>query len=313
MHRISICACARWEEHHIVEWIEYHLSIGVDHFFIYDNNDEYSTMVEVLLPYITRPNPIVTYTHCPESGEQVKMYEHYRINYSQKSEWTLIIDLDEFIALPGYGMNINNLIESKQGLNFYSIQFNWLNFGPNGYVTRPPGGVLTKYTRCSEKLNKHTKYMVRREILEQRNMPPFLHCLPLDVPTIDVLGNFTNSILWQHMGLESQYMEYLNSVNNELMQAGFICHYHCKSHEDAERRVARCTAGWWSNQIAYQDMVDNPAKKYEFFNHWETCENLLMKEYWENYTIKTLLPNNNKFTKIEAHAYVQSGKWYEGF
>jgi hypothetical protein len=49
-YKFSLVACARWEEHDIVEWIEYHLSIGVDHFYIYSNDDTPLTLFNRLHP-----------------------------------------------------------------------------------------------------------------------------------------------------------------------------------------------------------------------------------------------------------------------
>jgi hypothetical protein len=310
MHRISICACARWEEQHIVEWIEYHLSIGVDHFYIYSNDDHYSTLAEVLLPYITRPAPVVTYIHCPELGIQMKMYEHYRRNFSQQSEWTCLLDIDEFISLPGYNMSILNLISASKN-DCDSIQLNWLVFGANGYETRPTGSVLTKYTKCSDKLDLHTKFLVKRDALLNNTFNDNPHCLPLHVPTCDVLGNYINSILWINMGLKSQYTEYFEEYHTKLLKVGFIAHFAYKSHEDLRRRVERCSIGEWQGQAAYSGVVED--QKEEFFKVFETAECLILKKYWEDYIIKKLLPQDLNLDKQAAEIYLQSGQWNQGF
>jgi hypothetical protein len=315
MHRISICACARWEEQYITEWIEYHLSVGFDHFYIYSNNDNYATLAEVLLPYIARPNPIVTYIHCPEiGGAQMKMYNHYVHNYSKESEWTCIIDIDEFVALPGYEMNVNNMV-AELGLNHDSIQLNWLCFGPNGYETRPAGGVLTKYTKCSLDLDKHTKFLAKNQFLST----PFfhIHSAHPQVKTCDVLGNSINSVLWMCMGQESTYLNYLNQYKGNLKSAGFIAHYMHKSHLDAERRLARGAAHdiyTDTYHSPYKQYVDDPSRKAAFFAQSEQTDYNYLKEYWENYIIKKLLPDDKRYLDIEsAKNYLQFEKWQQGF
>ena len=35
----ALCAIARHEEDYLAEWIDYHLALGFDHIFIYDNDD----------------------------------------------------------------------------------------------------------------------------------------------------------------------------------------------------------------------------------------------------------------------------------
>ena len=43
-YEVSICAMYKNEAKYILEWIEYHLMIGVDHFYLYNNNILYITV-----------------------------------------------------------------------------------------------------------------------------------------------------------------------------------------------------------------------------------------------------------------------------
>ena len=33
-HKFSLVACARWEDEHILEWLDYHKAIGFDHVYL---------------------------------------------------------------------------------------------------------------------------------------------------------------------------------------------------------------------------------------------------------------------------------------
>ena len=305
-----MCGCARWEEQYIIEWIEYHLSVGVDHFYIYSNNDNYYTLAEVLLPYIRKINPEVTYIHCPEF-DQNKMYEHYRLNYSQESDWSYFSDLDEFVALPGFGQNIKNLLAAREK-DFDSIQLNWYNFGPNGYETAPVGSVIRHYTKCSSKLNKHPKLLANKKILSQFAMPS-MHYAPPHVASCDALGNPISSYMWVEGGQAAAYENYLSHFNDKLMQAAFIVHYQHKTTKDAERRLARGTNGTWVSIKIYQNLVDNTNLKNEYFASLEESEYTFLKDYWEDYIIKKLLPQDLNLDKQAAEIYLQSGQWNQGF
>lgn len=50
---VSICAIFKNEAKYLKEWIDYHLIVGVDHFYLYNNysDDNYE---KVLKPYIQR-------------------------------------------------------------------------------------------------------------------------------------------------------------------------------------------------------------------------------------------------------------------
>lgn len=37
--RTAICAIAKNEQWYINDWIEYHLKLGIDHIYLYDNNE----------------------------------------------------------------------------------------------------------------------------------------------------------------------------------------------------------------------------------------------------------------------------------
>ncbi|WP_369598480.1 glycosyltransferase family 2 protein, partial [uncultured Muribaculum sp.] len=37
-HKVSLCLIFKDEEPYLKEWIDYHILIGVDHFYLYNNN-----------------------------------------------------------------------------------------------------------------------------------------------------------------------------------------------------------------------------------------------------------------------------------
>ena len=47
MHYFSLCAIAKNEDHYIEEWLCFHRAVGVQHFFIYDN-DSVKSLRELL-------------------------------------------------------------------------------------------------------------------------------------------------------------------------------------------------------------------------------------------------------------------------
>jgi hypothetical protein len=67
-YKYSLVATARWEENDIVEWIQYHKSVGFDHIYIYSNDDDPYPTYRVIESYIYGPNPFVTFRHYPKRG-----------------------------------------------------------------------------------------------------------------------------------------------------------------------------------------------------------------------------------------------------
>lgn len=110
-HFFSICAIFRNEEKYLKEWIEYHLLIGVDHFYLY-NNRSIDGFRKVLKPYVQQG--IVTLIDWPdrigqedeESGfvwalaTQASAYENaIHILGKGKTEWLALLNVDEFLVL----------------------------------------------------------------------------------------------------------------------------------------------------------------------------------------------------------------------
>ena len=77
------------------EWINYHKLVGVDHFYIYDNEST-DNLKEVLKPYIK--SGLVTYTYWKGKGQQRVIYTDALLKYMDNSKWMTFIDDDEFIV-----------------------------------------------------------------------------------------------------------------------------------------------------------------------------------------------------------------------
>ena len=125
---LSIVAIMKYEESYVAEWVAFHKVCGVQHFYIYDNN-ETSTMKQVLKPYIEQG--IVTLI--PWYGE-VKMFAAYNdaiARFKNESKYLAYIDADEFIV-PTIDAPICQLVE---------MTFDRLNETASKYESRIIGGI----------------------------------------------------------------------------------------------------------------------------------------------------------------------------
>lgn len=95
-YNVSICAIFKNEAPFLKEWIEYHLMIGVDHFYMYDNNSD-DNFYEILLPYINAG--IVELKQWKDNNAQMSAYKDFYQNKRQETSWVSFLDIDEFICL----------------------------------------------------------------------------------------------------------------------------------------------------------------------------------------------------------------------
>jgi len=319
MYDYALIACARWEDAHIAEWIEYHQSIGFQHFYIYSNDDDYHQLAAPLLPYIRQK--IVTYTYCPELGAQRAMYQHFGQRYLHQCNWVSFLDIDEFYSLPGYDNQIANMVTN---LNYPSIQLNWKMFGTNGYKVRPAGSVLLQYTQRRNELDINTKNISHRSVAEKLISWGTHHAWPRQVTeAVNVLGENINSASWIYEGSDSNlFVEYLKENNQRICDTATINHYCIKSEEDFQLRINRCNTNDFSSQNTYRDMVDNPQKKQAHIAEHNQTSDSYLRDYWKNYITSNLLPDsfdatiftntNSDLIKPDTSAdetYIRTGNW----
>ena len=96
IYNASICAIFKDEAVYLKEWLEFHLMIGIDHFYLY-NNFSTDNYMEILKPYIEKN--IVTLKEWPVKAGQLSAYDDCYNNYRNESQWICFLDIDEFICL----------------------------------------------------------------------------------------------------------------------------------------------------------------------------------------------------------------------
>ena len=157
LYYLAVCAIAKNEGPYFKEWIEWHHKMGVEKFYIYDNESTDCTK-EVLQPYIE--SGLVEYVFWPGRKMQLPAYDDCFEKHRTETRWLAIIDLDEFI-MPIKNKNIPEYLRQME--DFSSVEINWLVYGSGGAKERQPGGVMERF-RChslpEHKLNTHVKSIV---------------------------------------------------------------------------------------------------------------------------------------------------------
>lgn len=154
---LTVCAIAKNEGPYIKEWIEWHLSKGVEKFYIYDNESEDNTK-DILSPYIE--NGIVEYTYFPGEKMQMAAYDHCINKHRLETHWMAFIDLDEFIV-PIKDKIIPEFLERFK--DFAAVEINWLIYGSSGAKNKMPGTIMKRFKQHSfpdHPLNRHVKSIV---------------------------------------------------------------------------------------------------------------------------------------------------------
>lgn len=139
--RFSICAIMRDEGCYLMEWLEFHKLVGVERFYLYNNNSVDNTQ-DIVIPYIQTGE--VIFHDWPMHPGQISAYEHCLKHYGRESEWMAFIDLDEFL----FATEKNDIREVLEEFKDYpAVVVNWLCFGSSGHIKRPKGLQVENYTK----------------------------------------------------------------------------------------------------------------------------------------------------------------------
>lgn len=170
---LGLVCMFRDEDPYLKEWLDYYIMQGVNHFYLYDNENPKSTMT-ILEPYIK--NNWVTLIPWPDSilesiseverrkkwsdykslSTQNLAFTHFTKNYilPGKCKWTIKVDVDEFMYPSEDYKNIRKALR-KAFKDAKRIHVDRKDFGSNNHINKPPGLVIESYTKCEDVASHH--------------------------------------------------------------------------------------------------------------------------------------------------------------
>jgi glycosyl transferase family 92 len=139
--QLAACAIYRNEAPYLREWVAFHRLMGVERFYLYDNqsSDDHR---EALAPYIEEG--IVVPHDWPEQPGQLSAYDHCLQHYGPQCRWIAFLDLDEFLFSPS-GRSLPDVLADYE--QWPAVAVNRANFTTSGHDTPPPGNVIENYLR----------------------------------------------------------------------------------------------------------------------------------------------------------------------
>ncbi len=151
MHSLSVTSIIK-NEPDILEWIEYHRLVGVDHFYLYDNEST-DGLEEKLKSYIDAG--IVTYTYFPGKAMQDKSVNDAISKYAYDTKYLAVIDGDEYIVPVEAGRLLPDLLDEiieKYHKSQYhpggfagGVGINWRDYGTGGHKEPVEGLCIANY------------------------------------------------------------------------------------------------------------------------------------------------------------------------
>ncbi|XP_044465744.1 glycosyltransferase family 92 protein RCOM_0530710-like [Mangifera indica] len=162
-YEMCICTMLRNQAKFIKEWIMYHAEIGVQRWFIYDNNSE--DEIESIIKSLSDLNYNITRHVWPWTKTQEAGFAHCALRAREVCDWVGFIDVDEFFHLPS-GLMLYDVVGKYSGgdSKIGELRVSCHSFGPSGLKHVPTDGVTLGYT-CRMVASERHKSIVKPEAL----------------------------------------------------------------------------------------------------------------------------------------------------
>jgi hypothetical protein len=177
-YELSIVAIFQNEAAYLKEWIDFHLKMGVQHFYLY-NHQSTDNFSKVLKSYIkSKKVTLVDWDYSIENiyqwnDIQCSAYNH-ALNNNRNNVWMIFIDTDEFI-FPVQEKNLVNFL--KDYLGCPAVCANWQMYGTS-HVAKIQSGqsmlkLLTHKAKTDSCHNHHVKSIVQPKYVKNFNNPHY--------------------------------------------------------------------------------------------------------------------------------------------
>ncbi|KAA8548185.1 hypothetical protein F0562_004554 [Nyssa sinensis] len=161
-HQMCVCTMVRNQARFLREWVTYHARIGVEQWFIYDNNsDDY---INNVIESLGNANFNISRHLWPWIKTQEAGFAHCAVRARDSCEWVGFIDVDEFLHLP-LGLSLPDVLRNQsRPSKVAELRTSCYSFGPSGLKRAPVKGVMVGYT-CRIGAPERHKSIVRPEAL----------------------------------------------------------------------------------------------------------------------------------------------------
>lgn len=207
--KLCVAAIVKNEADSLLEWISFHRSVGVQTFFIADNE---STDATIKILDMLSHEGIVEYFSIatPSDGNaQMPAYSEILKRAKGKCDVLAFIDADEYLLSTEEDPSILPLINEIFSTSTVSaLGLNWANFGSNGHLFSRDGMVIERFTKRAPQnfnVNLHIKSIVRPEMVSEFHNPHYAILKEgryVDTTGADIVANerhgsgLTNKVVW---------------------------------------------------------------------------------------------------------------------
>ena len=150
--KTAICVMIKDEINYLDEWLSWHLNLGIDEIFLYEDYGSKSHS-HITKPYgdIVHLNSIDIIFNSPNPNKNVintgertqrQLFNYFPQMYKNDFDWILFNDVDEFLILK---QPLHKLLEEYKDETAILLCWKW--YGASRHINKPIGKVMDNYTK----------------------------------------------------------------------------------------------------------------------------------------------------------------------
>jgi len=235
--KISLCTMGKWENLYVKEFIEYYIKLGVDHIFIYDDNEP---NIERLSKFIDKKYQYNVTVYDAKKlnvfNQSIAFTECYN-NHNKKFDWFLMVDMDEFLYI--VNDTLKGYLKNKRFNKCDFIKIHWVFPTDNDLIYYDPRPLFERFKPPYFK-SRYVKSIIRGNI---SNLKYWIHT-PIISPEKNIsCNNFGRRIYNKDVNIQS--------IEPKNIKKAYIVHFRYKSTEEFINKFKRGYSNWLKNDTQY--------------------------------------------------------------
>ena len=276
--KVALCTMGKYENFYANEFVEYYIKLGIDHLYIYDDNEPNTEKISDAIDSKYK-SKVTIYENIKDTikNQSDAFNDCYQKNINVY-DWFLMVDMDEFLFI--VNDNLKSYLSSKTFDKCDFIKFHWATSTDNDLIYYDPRPLFERFKPPYVR-EIIIKSIVRGKIYDMRY---WVHS-PYISPKRNVTCNNIGDILDISKNLNFE------SIVNINVEKAFIIHHRFKSTEEFIQKYKRGYSNWFGEGINW--FLRNNLRLYLNINKltWEKI-NFIGKElnlFLLNYRIKYII------------------------
>ena len=226
--RTALVCIAKDEDWYIDEWIEYHLKIGFDDIFVYQNDWHYNGR------YVNDER--VHLSKVAGGGKQIECYNWFLSTQGKDFSHVAFFDVDEFLHFRDdcgdYSNSLSMVLSQKRYSDIAALAIPWRVFGDSGLhfiIDNGERSVLKRFVYCGREYHALYKLILNLDLIRKAGVVPKM----INPHIANVVATDPNK---KHHGVSGFFNDINNNGNIEPIEL-----FHFKNKTVEESRMRRMT------------------------------------------------------------------------